>query len=316
MTARMMRAGQTDYASAARSLGCLSLRQELEIGNRDLVAALDEKSELALGEIAAGLRKSIEHFPLVAHARLLHQAVRRHLDLNGECLLISEIVRRLDPLEPLALFDHPGPEILPIDLVEQVVLGVEILEAPADLPRAECAAAFEQLHGEGEDTLGRQLVRHESATLVDPIVAVPRPALRTPDPRHPAGHHGRRGGRPLPSQGEIQVPVFAGGQLDARCGFGESRCACRKYVVPRGQLDWVSASFVRLRFVTAAVSNGDRGGVARQPDGAAGSRQRYVRARQDYGLAGMDGSLHALRPVLFAPQFDGVVARVNATQAE
>src|ERR1035438_865682 len=94
MTARMMRAGQTDYASAARSLGCLSLRQELEIGNRDLVVALDEKSELALGEIAARLRKSIEHFPFVAHARLLHQAIRRHLDLNGERLLISEIDRK------------------------------------------------------------------------------------------------------------------------------------------------------------------------------------------------------------------------------
>src|ERR1039457_2145262 len=136
MTARMMRAGQTgDYASAARSLGCLSLRQELEIGNRDLVVALDQKSELALGEIAARLRERIEHFPLVAHARLLHQAIRRHLNLNGERLLISEVVRRLDPLQPLTLFNHPGPEILPIDLVEQVVLGVEILEAPADLAR-------------------------------------------------------------------------------------------------------------------------------------------------------------------------------------
>src|ERR1035438_6491499 len=108
MTARMMRAGQTDYASAARSLGCLSLRQELEIGYRDLVVALDEKSELALGEIAARLRKCIEHFPLVAHARFLHQPIRRHLNLNGERLLISEIVRRLDSLEALTLFDHPG----------------------------------------------------------------------------------------------------------------------------------------------------------------------------------------------------------------
>src|ERR1035441_5241213 len=97
------------------------LRQELEIGNRDLVAALDEKSKLALGEIAARLRKSIEHFPLVAHARPLHQAIRRHLNLNSERLLISEVVRRLDSLEALTLFNHPGPEILPIDLVEQVV---------------------------------------------------------------------------------------------------------------------------------------------------------------------------------------------------
>src|SRR6266496_3867775 len=54
-------------------LWCRLLRHELEIGNRDLVVPLDQKSELALGEIAARLDKGIEHFPLVANAHLLHQ---------------------------------------------------------------------------------------------------------------------------------------------------------------------------------------------------------------------------------------------------
>ena len=151
---------------------------------------------------------------------------------------------------------------------------------------------------------------------MDPIVAVLLPALRVLELRHSARHWGRRRGRPLSSQREAHFPVLPRGQLDACCGFGESRCARRKYVAPRGQLDLVSAGFVRPRFIAAAVSNGCRCGVACELDGAVGRSQQYVRARQHHSLARMERSLHALRQMLFPSQFDSVVARLDGAQAE
>src|ERR1035437_4828265 len=94
------------------------------------------------------------------------------------------------------------------------------------------------------------------------------------------------------------------------------RCAASVMRCDSGVLELVAAGLVRLCFVAAAVGNGCRCRIAREPDGTAGGSQHDVRARQHYGLVRLDGSLQALRQVLLAPQFDGVVARWDGAEAE
>src|SRR4051812_35457782 len=79
-----------------------SFRHELKIGDPDFVAALHEKSEFALCEIAARLGPGVERLPLAAIHHPMYQPLRRRLDLQRvEFIFIAETVFVLAAFERL-----------------------------------------------------------------------------------------------------------------------------------------------------------------------------------------------------------------------
>src|SRR5579871_1558121 len=68
-------------------------RNERELGDSDLVVALDEESEWTAGEVATRFCKRIEQHPLPAGVLdLVNHVLRRHFDLNRKRFLAVDVV--------------------------------------------------------------------------------------------------------------------------------------------------------------------------------------------------------------------------------